>query len=345
MIKLGINGFGRIGRCAFRIARERKDVQVVAVNDVADPKALAYLLKYDTVQGRLDANVRLTGNTLRVGDDDTRMLSIDRPETLPWKELGVDVVIESTGLWRTRAELSRHLDAGARRVVLTVPPDSSGHDDHPLDATIVLGVNDRTLTADHRLVSAASCTTNGLAPLAKVLHDAFGIEKAMFTTVHAYTNDQRLAEGGNSIDLRRSRAAAENIIPTSTGAPRAVAAVIPSLAGRLDGVAMRVPVPDGSTIDLVAEMACEVTRDEVNDAVRRAAEGPMRGVLEYCTEPLVSSDIIGNPHSCIFDAELTQVTGGRLLRVVAWYDNEWGYSSRCVDLAERLCGLDKKPAR
>ena len=341
MIKLGINGFGRIGRCAYRIARQRPDVQVVAVNDVADPRTLAYLLKYDTVQGRLDATVKLEGDVLHVGDEQTRMLSTDRPEALPWQELGVDVVIESTGLWRTRADLERHLAAGARRVILTLQAPGA-HDQAGLDATVVLGVNDRILSADHRLVSAASCTTNGLAPLAKVLHDAFGIDKAMFTTVHAYTNDQRLAEAADSPDLRRSRAAAENIIPTTTSAPRAVAEIIPSLAGRLDGVAMRVPVPDGSTIDLVTELSCEVTRDEVNDVVRRAAEGPLRGILEYCTEPVVSSDIIGNPHSCIFDSELTQVTGGRLLRVVAWYDNEWGYSSRCVDLAERVAAFDRR---
>ncbi len=341
MIKLGINGFGRIGRCVFRIARQRPDVQVVAVNDVADPRALAYLLKYDTVQGRLDAEVKLDGDVLRVGGEPCRMLSVDKPEALPWKELGVDVVIESTGLWRTRADLERHLAAGARRVILTVQSPAA-HDQAGLDATVVLGVNDRILSGDHRLVSAASCTANGLAPLAKVLHDAFGIDKGMLTTVHAYTNDQRLAEGGDAVDLRRSRAAAENIIPTTTAAPKAVADVIPSLAGRLEGVAMRVPVPDGSTIDLVAELACEVTRDEVNEVVRRAAEGPLRGILEYCTEPVVSSDIIGNPHSCIFDSELTQVTGGRLLRVVAWYDNEWGYSSRCVDLAERVAGFDRR---
>jgi glyceraldehyde 3-phosphate dehydrogenase len=340
-IKIGINGFGRIGRCVFRIARERQDMQVVAVNDVADPKALAYLLKYDTVQGRLDANVKLQGDILHVGDEKTRMLSIDRPEALPWKELGVDVVIESTGLWRTRHDLERHLQAGAKRVILTVPTPTD-HSEEKLDATVILGVNDRSMTADSRLITAASCTANCLAPLAKLLHDAFGIEKALMTTVHAYTNDQRLAEVPDTIDLRRSRAAAENIIPTSTGACRSVAEVIPSLAGRLDGIAMRVPVPDGSTTDLVAELACEVTRDEVNEVVRRAAEGPLRGILEYNTEPVVSSDIIGNPHSCIFDSELTQVTGGRLLRVVAWYDNEWGYSSRCVDLAERLGAFDRK---
>jgi glyceraldehyde 3-phosphate dehydrogenase len=340
VIRIGINGFGRIGRCVFRIARERQDVQVVAVNDVADPKALAYLLKYDTVQGRLDAPVSLAGDRLRVGDDETRLLSVDKPDELPWKELGVDIVIESTGLWKLRADLERHLAAGARKVILTLP--SIAAEEHQVDAAIVLGVNDRTLSADHRLVSAASCTANCLAPLAKVLHDAFGIEKGLLTTVHAYTNDQRLAEVPDSVDLRRSRAAAENIIPTSTGAPKAVAEVIPSLAGRLDGVAMRVPVPDGSTVDLVAELACQVTRDEVNETIRRAAEGPLRGILEYCTEPVVSSDIIGNPHSCIFDSELTQVTGGRLLRVVAWYDNEWGYSSRCVDLAERMAGLGRR---
>ena len=337
MVKIGINGFGRIGRCVFRIAREREDVQVVAVNDTSDPKALAYLVKYDTVQGRLDAPVSLSGNTLKVGEDATRMLSVDRPEDIPWRDLGVDVVIESTGIWRTRADLERHVKAGARRVILAMPSS-----EEPIDATVVLGVNDRTIHADHRLVSNASCTANCLAPLAKVLHDAFGIDRALMTSVHAYTNDQRLAEVPDTSDLRRSRAAAENVIPTTTGAPRAVAHVIPTLAGRIDGIAMRVPVPDGSTIDLVAELAVDVTRDEINGALRAAAEGPMKGIIEYCTEPVVSSDIIGNPHSCIVDSELTQVTGGRLVRVVAWYDNEWGFSSRVVDLAQRLAALDTK---
>jgi glyceraldehyde 3-phosphate dehydrogenase len=334
MIKLGINGFGRIGRCVFRIARERDDVQVVAINDVSDPKALAYLVKYDTVQGQLDVPVTLEGQTLRVGDDTARLFSAARPEDCPWKELGVDVVIEATGRFKTRTDLERHLAAGAKRVILAMPDA-----DDPLDATVILGVNERTLHADHRLVSNASCTANCLAPLAKVLQDAFGIERAFMNTVHAYTNDQRLAEVADQTDLRRSRAAAENIILTTTGAPKAVARVLPTLSGRIDGTAMRVPVPDGSTVDLVVELACDVTRAEVNAAFETAAKGPMKGILQYSTEPIVSSDIIGNPHSCIVDSELTQLTGGRLARVVAWYDNEWGFSSRVVDLAARLGGL------
>ena len=333
MVRIGINGFGRIGRCVFRIARERRDVQVLAVNDVADPKALAYLLKFDTVMGRLDAPVRLEGDVLRVGEDVTRILRETDPGKVPWGQLGVDVVIECTGQFKTREALSAHLGAGAPRVILTVPPAE------PLDATVVLGVNDAILGADHRLVSNASCTTNCLAPLAKVLHDAFGIDRALMTTVHAYTNDQRLAEVADSADPRISRAAAENIIPTTTGATHSVAEVLPELRGRLDGLAMRVPIPDGSTVDLVAEMQTSVTTEEINDVLRQAAEGPLRGILEYCEDPVVSSDIIGNPHSCIVDAALTQVTGSRLLRVVAWYDNEWGYSNRVVDLAERLAKL------
>ncbi len=325
-VRIGINGFGRVGRCVFRIARERDDVTVVAVNDIAEPRALAYLLQYDTVQGKLDAKVRLEGDVLVVGEERCKLLSRGRPAEIPWGELGVDVVVDSTGLWKTRADLEGHLTAGAPRVISTV----AAADD--LDAVIVLGANDKALTGDQRLVSSASCTTNCLAPLAKVLQDTFGIEKALMTTVHAYTNDQRLAEVAGG-DLRSSRAAAQNIIPTTTHATQAIAQVLPSLRGRIDGLAMRVPVPDGSTVDLVAELQSEVTRDEVNEAVRRAAEGPLRGIIEYCTEPVVSSDIIGNPHSCIFDSELTQVTGEKLLRVVAWYDNEWGYSSRVVDLA------------
>lgn len=330
MIKLAINGFGRIGRCVYRVARERPDVTIVGINDLADPKALAYLLKYDTVMGRLGADVTLEGDALTVEGETARMFSERDPGALPWKELGVDVVIEATGVFKLRAPLEKHLAAGAPKVILTVPPAE------PLDATIVLGVNDGLLHGDQRLLSNASCTTNCLAPLAKVLNDAFGIERGLMTTVHAYTNDQRLAEVPNHKDLRRSRAAAENIIPTTTGAAKAVGKVLPELDGKLDGVAMRVPIPDGSTVDLVAEMQTDVHVEEVNEVVRKAAEGPLKGILEYSTEPLVSSDIIGNPHSSIFDAGLTQVTGSRLLRVVAWYDNEWGYSNRVVDLAQRI---------
>jgi glyceraldehyde 3-phosphate dehydrogenase len=333
MIKLGINGFGRIGRCVFRVALERDDIQVVGVNDIADPKTLAYLLKFDTVMGRLDRDVECDGKTLVVDDQTTQFFACRDPAELPWGDLGVDVVIEATGIFRKREQIERHIKAGAPRVILTVP----AIDD--LDATVVLGVNDEVLGADSKLVSNASCTTNCLGPLAKVLHAAFGIEKGLMTTVHAYTNDQRLAEVANHKDVRRSRAAACNIIPTTTGAAKAVGKVLPQLAGRLDGMAMRVPIPDGSIIDLVVELQSEVTVDEVNGVVREAARERLQGILEYCEEPIVSSDIIGNPHSCIFDAALTQVTGARMLRTVSWYDNEWGYSNRVVDLAQRLTGL------
>ncbi len=330
MIKIGINGFGRIGRCVYRGVLERdSDIQIVGINDIADPEALAYLLKYDTVMGRLGHDVSLQDGVLKVGGQSSKLIAERDPSKLPWKELGVDFVIEATGRFKTRESLQKHIEAGAPRVILTVPPADK------LDATVVLGVNDHILNGDMQTVSNASCTTNCLGPLAKVLHGAFGIEKALMTTVHAYTNDQRLADVPHS-DWRRSRAAAENTIPTTTGAARAVGKVLPELDGRLDGLAMRVPIPDGSTIDLVAELQSDVTVDEVNEVVRKAAEGPLKGILQYNTEPLVSSDIIGNPHSCIYDSELTQVTGKRLLRVVAWYDNEWGYSNRVVDLALRL---------
>jgi len=330
VIKLGINGFGRIGRCVYRVALQRDDVQVVGINDIADPTALAYLLKYDTVMGRLGKDVVVGEGHFKVGDQTTKLFSTRDPAELPWKELGVDFVIEATGVFRERAQIERHIQAGAPRVILTVPAKDE------LDATVVLGVNDEVLDQSCKIVSNASCTTNCLGPLAKVIHGAFGIEKGLMTTVHAYTNDQRLAEVGNHKDVRRSRAAACNIIPTTTGAAIAVGKVLPQLAGRLDGMAMRVPIPDGSVVDLVAELQSEVSAEEVNEAVRKAAEGPLQGILEYCDEPIVSSDIIGNPHSCIYDAALTQVVGERMLHVVAWYDNEWGYSNRVVDLAQRL---------
>jgi glyceraldehyde 3-phosphate dehydrogenase len=333
MIKIAINGFGRIGRCVYRVALERDDVTVVGINDIADPKALAYLLQFDTVMGRLGKPVSIDGDDLVVDGERSRLIAERDPAQLPWKELGVDLVVEATGRFKTRAELSKHLEAGAPRVILTVPPADQ------LDCTVVLGVNDHLLEGDMRLVSNASCTTNCLGPLAKVLHGAFGIEKGLMTTVHAYTNDQRLAEVPDHKDLRRSRAAAENIIPTTTGAAKAVGKVLPELDGRLDGLAMRVPIPDGSTIDLVCELQSDVTPEEVNQTVLKAAESNLTGILEYGTDPIVSSDIIGNPHSCIFDSALTQVTGGRLLRVVAWYDNEWGYSNRVVDLVQRLHAL------
>ena len=324
-IKVAVNGFGRIGRTIFRMLSEAEDIDIVAINDIAPTNALAYLLKYDTVMGRFRGEIRMDGDTLIAGRQKALMLGIKDPLELPWKKLGADFVIESTGKFRDRASLEKHLQAGASRVILTVPAKDE------IDATIVVGVNDGDLKPEHRIVSNASCTTNCLAPIAKVLHESFGIEKGFMTTVHAYTNDQRLADVPHS-DFRRSRAAAENIIPTTTGAARAVGKVLPALKGKLDGIAMRVPVPDGSTVDLVTLMQRPVTPEEVNAAIRKAAEGPMRNIIEYTDEPIVSSDVIGNSHSAIFDAPLTRVVGGTFLKTLAWYDNEWGYSCRVVDL-------------
>ncbi|HEX2154791.1 MAG TPA: type I glyceraldehyde-3-phosphate dehydrogenase [Acidimicrobiia bacterium] len=330
-LKVAINGFGRIGRAVFRIIASRtdSDLEVVAVNDLADDDVLAYLLEYDTVMGPFEQEVTVSDETMTVGKHRIRMLRETDPAKLPWKELDVDVVIESTGVFRDRASLEKHLQAGARRVVLTVPAKDT------IDETVVLGVNDDKLDGSDLIVSNASCTTNCLAPVAKVLNDEFGIRRGVMTTVHAYTNDQRLADVPHK-DLRRSRAATENIIPTTTGAAKAVGEVLPELDGKLDGMAMRVPVPDGSTVDLVVELDREVTAEEVNAAIRRAAEGEMAGILEYNEDPIVSTDIIGNPHSSIFDSAGTQVLGGNLVKVLSWYDNEWGYSNRVVDLVERL---------
>ena len=328
-IRIGINGFGRIGRSVFRILSDRDDMQVVAINDIGDNEALAYLLQYDTVMGTFDKTVRLDGDTLYVNDETVKMTAERDPAQLGWGDMDVDVVIESTGIFRTRELISKHLEAGAKRVLLTVPPKDA------IDAMVVVGVNHDTLKPEHRLVSNASCTTNCLAPLAKVLDDAFGIEHGIMTTVHAYTNDQRLADVPHA-DFRRSRAAAENVIPTSTGAARAVGKIMPHLNGLLDGIAVRVPVADGSVVDLSLQLRDNPSREEINAAVVEAAAGPLKGVMEYCTTPVVSSDIIGNPHSSIFDSLLTQSSGDGKCRVVSWYDNEWGYSNRCVDLIERM---------
>ena len=325
-IRVGINGFGRIGRAVFRIMSRRDDIEVVAINDLYQPSQLAYLLKYDTVMGPFQRTIDFNEKQLIVEGKPVRLTAEKDPARLPWSEVGADIVIESTGVFRDRAKLEQHLAAGAKKVILTVPPKDE------VDAIVVLGVNDNVLTKGHRIVSNASCTTNCLAPVAKVLDDNFGIERGFMTTVHAYTNDQRLADVPHK-DFRRARAAAQNIIPTTTGAARAVGKVLPHLKGRLDGHAIRVPVPDGSVVDLVVRLGRETTADEVNRRIKEAADGPMRSVLQYSEDALVSSDIIGNPHSCIVDSELTQVTGKRLVRVVAWYDNEWGYSSRVVDLA------------
>jgi len=340
MANVAINGFGRIGRAVFRIIATRPDsgLKVVAINDLSDDDILAYLLEYDSVMGRFEEEVTVDDGVMKVGDHEIKMLMERDPTALPWNDLDVDIVIESTGVFRDRASLQKHIDAGAKRVILTVPSKDK------VDETVVLGVNDDQLDSDDIIVSNASCTTNSLAPLAKVLDDNFGIRKGVMTTVHAYTNDQVLADVPHQ-DLRRSRAATENIIPTSTGAAAAIGEVIPNLAGKLDGMAMRVPVPDGSTVDLVVELDRDVTVEEVNAAVRAAAEGPMAGIMEYVEDPIVSTDIIGNPHSSIFDAGGTQVLGGNLVKVMSWYDNEWGYSNRVVDLAQRLAEvMAREPA-
>ncbi len=329
--KVAINGFGRIGRAVLRIILERPEsaIDVVAINDLADNEVLAYLLRRDSVMGALEHRIKVGEGWMTVGGHHIRMLQERSPEMLPWEELGVDIVVESTGVFRNRSALEQHIGAGAQRVLLTVPAKDA------IDRTVVLGVNDGDLRASDRIVSNASCTTNCLAPIAKVLDDEFGIVRGIMTTVHAYTNDQRLADVPHK-DLRRSRAATENIIPTSTGAARAVGTVLPKISGRLDGMAMRVPVPDGSLVELVVELSTKVDALTVNRQMRRAARGPMRGVLQYSEEPLVSSDIIGNGHSSVFDAGGTEVLGDRLVKVVSWYDNEWGYSSRVVDLIEYL---------
>jgi glyceraldehyde 3-phosphate dehydrogenase (phosphorylating) len=331
--RVAINGFGRIGRAAFRLLSQRDDIEVAAINDVTPNETLAYLTRFDTVYGRYPGVVRLSGDTMTAGTQTVRMLEQKDPAKLPWGELAIDVVVEATGKFRKRDECAWHLQAGAKRVILTVP----AKDD--VDAMVVVGVNDHLLRPEHRIVSNASCTTNCLAPVAKVMHDSFGIVKGVITTVHAYTNDQRLADVPHK-DLRRSRAANENIIPTTTGAARAVGKVLPELKGKLDGVAMRVPVPDGSTVDLVAELSKTVTVASLNAAVKEAAsKAPLRGILEYCEEPIVSSDIIQDSHSAIFDSLCTRVLGGNLVKVIAWYDNEWGYSCRVVDLIGKLAAL------
>jgi glyceraldehyde 3-phosphate dehydrogenase len=331
-VRVGINGFGRIGRSVFRILSDRADIEVAVINDLFDNDHLAYLLKYDTVMRVFPKDVATDAESMTVGGRRVAMTSEKDPARIPWGGHAVDVVIEATGRLLTRALLEKHLAAGARKVILTVPAKDE------IDATIVMGVNDGQLRPEHRIVSNASCTTNCLAPLAKILDESFGIEEGFMTTVHAYTNDQRLADVAHE-DLRRSRAAAENMIPTTTGAAKAVGRVLPRLKGRLDGMAIRVPVPDGSIVDLTCRMARAVSVAEVNAAVRAAAAGPLARIVEYSEVPLVSSDIIGNPHSSIFDALSTQAAGDGYLKVLAWYDNEWGYSNRVVDLVDRLASL------
>ncbi len=333
-MKVAINGFGRIGRSVFRILNSREGVDVVAINDIFDKGALTYLLKYDTVMGRFPEAVTLEGDILKTGSQSVKLIAERDPAALPWGELGVDIVIESTGIFRQRAQLENHLTAGAKRVVLTVPSKDE------IDYTVVLGVNDDGLLPEHKIVSNASCTTNCLAPMAKILNDSFGIEMGVINTIHAYTNDQRLADVPHS-DWRRSRAAAENVIPTTTGAARAVGKVLPELDGKLDGIAMRVPVPDGSVVDLNVRLEKDVTIQDVNDVVRAAADsGSLGHILHYSTLPVVSTDIIGNPHSSIFDAPFTRVVEGNFVKTLNWYDNEWGYSNRVADLLSVLHDLD-----
>ncbi|HLU50114.1 MAG TPA: type I glyceraldehyde-3-phosphate dehydrogenase [Planctomycetota bacterium] len=330
-IRVAINGFGRIGRSVFRALQIRNGFEVVAVNDITDPRTLAHLLKYDSVLGRYPGSVEATETGFRVDGKEIRVLAERDPANLPWKDLSVDVTVESTGIFAQREQVQKHADAGAKKVILTVPPKDA------LDAMIVVGVNDDTIKPEHRLFSNASCTTNCLAPIAKVLDEAFGIDHGYMTTVHAYTNDQRLADLPHK-DLRRARAAAINIIPTTTGAARAVGKVLPHLSGKLDGISLRVPVIDGSIVDLVAELKTDVDIATINQAVKKAAEGSMKGIIEYTEDPIVSSDIIKNPHSAVFDAQSTMVLGGRgrTVKVLAWYDNEWGYSNRVCDLIKKI---------
>ena len=331
--KIAINGFGRIGRTIMRIAKRHADYDVVAVNDLANPDQLAYAFKYDSIHGTYPGEVSVQGDIMEINGDPFQVLCEKDPAKLPWRELGVDYVIESSGVFRRLVDISKHLDAGARRVILTVPCKD------PLEATVVLGVNDHVVTKASKIISNASCTTNCAAPLAKVLHESFGLKRGMLTTVHAYTSDQRLIDSPHR-DKRRSRNAATNIVPTSTGAATAIGLVLPELAGRLDGMAIRVPVPDGSLVDLTVELEQDVTVAEINAAMATAAAGSLKNILAYTEEAIVSSDIIGNSHSSIFDSLLTHVLDRRLVKVVGWYDNEWGYSTRIEELIGRLAKMD-----
>ena len=333
-MRVAINGFGRIGRSVFRILNQKENIKVVAINDIFDKAALAYLLKYDTVMGRFSEKVALEGDVLNTESQSVKLIAERDPSSLPWSEMEIDVVIESTGIFRQKSQLEMHLNAGAKRVILTVPSKDE------IDYTVVLGVNDEGLKPEHKIVSNASCTTNCLAPMAKVLNSEFGIELGVINTIHAYTNDQRLADVPHS-DWRRSRAAAENVIPTTTGAARAVGKVLPELNGKLDGIAMRVPVPDGSVVDFNVRLKRDVKLEEVNDAVYEASKNSaLKNVLQFSTLPVVSTDIIGNPHSSIFDAPFTRVIEGNLIKTLNWYDNEWGYSNRVADLIEVFSRLD-----
>ena len=331
-IRIAINGFGRIGRLVFKAAQYDKQIEFVAINDLTDAHTLAHLLKYDSVHGKFPEKVEYSGEYLVAGDQKVKVIAEKDITKLPWKSLAVDMVIESTGVFRKREQLENHIKQGAKKVVLTVPAKDE------IDNTIVLGVNDDDLKADDKIVSNASCTTNCLAPIAKVLHNSFGIVRGLMTTIHSYTNDQRLLDLPHS-DLRRARAAAVSMIPTTTGAARAVGKVIPDLNGKLDGVSIRVPTSDGSLVDLVAELKRDVTVEEINKAMKDAADGPMKGILEYCVDPIVSVDVVDNPHSSIFDSLSTAVMDGNFVKVFSWYDNEWGYSVRTLDLLKKMATM------
>ena len=324
-VRVGINGFGRIGRNFFRAAQASgADIQIVAANDLGDVKTMAHLLKYDSILGRFPDEVTVVDDGIKVGGSTLKILAEKDPAQLPWKDLGVDVVVESTGFFTDATKAKGHIDGGAKKVIISAPAKNE-------DFTVVLGVNDGAYDpANHHIISNASCTTNCLGPMAKVLHDEFGIVKGLMTTIHAYTQDQNLQDAPHK-DLRRARAAALNMVPTSTGAAKAIGLVLPELKGKLDGFAMRVPLPTGSATDLTFEAGRETTADEVNAAMKTASEGPLKGYLSYTEDPIVSSDIVSDPHSCIFDAGMTKVIGNQV-KVIGWYDNEWGYSSRLVDL-------------
>lgn len=330
-IKVGINGFGRIGRLTYKAMQLKENMELVAVNDLTNSSTLAHLLKYDSIHGVSSRDIKADDSYIYSDGKPIRVFAEKDPAHIPWQDMGVDVVVEATGIFRSREKIERHLQAGARKVVLTVPSEKK----EDVDATIVLGVNNNDIQPAHKIFSNASCTTNCLAPIAKVLNDNFGIVKGLMNTIHSYTNDQIILDAPHK-DLRRARAAALSIIPTSTGAAKAIGLVAPELEGKLDGFALRVPTPDGSVVDLTCELAGNVSKEAINNAMKEAAQGPMKGILQYCEDPIVSVDIIGNTHSSVFDSLLTQVIEGNLVKVVSWYDNEMGYSCRVVDLIEKI---------
>ena len=331
-VKVGINGFGRIGRLVFRAGFDDPGIEFAAINDLTDAKTLAHLLKYDSVHGIYKKEISHEGDTLIVNGKRIKVYAEKDPSNLPWGDLGIDYIIESTGIFRKKEQISKHLDGGAKVVILTVPAKDA------IDATVVLGCNDHVLTGKEQIISNASCTTNCLAPIVKVLNENFKVVRGLMTTIHAYTNDQKLLDLPHS-DLRRARAGAVSQIPTSTGAAKAIGMIFEDLKGHLDGYAIRVPVPDGSIVDLTVTVEKETTAEEVNMAMKKASESDLKGILEYNEDPIVSCDIVGNPHSSIFDSELTKVIGGNLIKVVSWYDNEWGYSCRVIDLLKKVIGL------